>query len=61
LLEVLRRHGFKPLELRRAFSRYAVPRLPRAALNALLRIVEPRISTRLRYFVSDLVVLRRQA
>jgi len=61
LLEVLGRHGFRALELRRGFSRYAIPRLPRAALNALLRIVEPRIATRVRFFVSDLVVLRRHA
>lgn len=61
LLEVLGRHGFRALELRRAFSRYAIPRLPRTAVNALLRIVEPRIATRVRFFVSDLVVLRREA
>jgi hypothetical protein len=61
LLDVLGRHGFRALELRRAFSRYAIPRLPRAAVNGLLRIVEPRISTRVRFFISDLVVLRRHA
>jgi predicted methyltransferase len=61
LIEVLGRHGFGALELRRAFSRYAIPRLPRAAVNALLRIVEPRISTSVHFFVSDLVVLRRAA
>ena len=61
LIEMLGRHGFRPLELRRAFSRYAIPRLPRAAVNGLLRIVEPRIATSVRFFASDLVVLRRQA
>ena len=61
LIEVLGRHGFRALELRRAFSRYAIPRLPRVAVNGLLRIVEPRISARVRFFISDLVVLRRHA
>ena len=61
LIEMLGRHGFRALELRRAFSRYAIPRLPRVAVNGLLRIVEPRISARVRFFISDLVVLRRHA
>jgi hypothetical protein len=61
LLALLDRHGFKALELRLAFSRYAIPRLPRTAINALLRLVEPSVATRVRTFVSDLVVLRRAA
>ena len=61
LLEVLGRHVFRALELRRAFRRYAIPRLPRTAVNKLLRIVEPRIASPVRFFVSDLVVLRREA
>jgi hypothetical protein len=61
LLAMLEGHGFEALELRRAFSRYAIPRLPRIALNALLRMLEPRASARISFFVSDLVVLRRAA
>jgi hypothetical protein len=61
LLALLDRHGFKALELRLAFSRYAIPRLPRAGINALLRLVEPSVATRVRTFVSDLLVLRRAA
>jgi hypothetical protein len=60
LLKLLDAHGFKALELHLAFSRYAIPTLPRAGLNALLRVVEPSVSTRLRFFVSDLLVLRRE-